>query len=280
MSGQFSSILIIGASGFLGSKLFSELSQQFQVVGTYYSRAKKGLLFLDVSDQKQVRELIRGVRPDLLIDCGGMTRPDACELDRNRAFQVNVQGVANLTEICKCKIIYFSTDYVFDGYKGQYTEQDTPHPINYYGWTKYEAEKIVVGADPNNVVLRVSGIYGYNKRNNEFLSTLMKPKIQKANNCYSSNLFLDDIIQYLDYFCSGEGVYHLTDGETLSRYEFSVKAINILGLPTQVLAESAAQLYTVAPRPRNSSLISVRHNLALSSSTSGLLHTRELLSFS
>jgi len=267
-------ILIVGVSGFLGSRLFAELSGQFDVIGTYFSRPASDLVPLDTTDRKQVATLLRTICPDLLIDCGGMTRPDACERDQQRAYQVNVEGVANLVEFCNSKIIYFSTDYVFDGEKGQYAENDEPHPVNYYGWTKREAEKMVLGARSDNVVLRVAGLYGDSRRNNEFLSSLAESVIYRAIDCFSSNLLLDDVIQNLLFFWSGSGLYHLTDGKALSRYEFAFKAVRILGLPTKVVGKPAREVYCIAQRPRDSSLVSVRHNLAVRDVEMGLQYLK------
>jgi len=267
-------ILIVGASGFLGSRLFAELSGQFNVIGTYFSRPASDLVPLDTSDRKQVATLLRAIRPDILIDCGGMTRPDACECDQQRAYQINVEGVANLTEFCDCKIIYFSTDYVFDGEKGQYTENDEPRPVNYYGWTKREAEKIVLGARSDNLLLRVAGLYGDSTRNNGFLSSLTEPVIYRAIDRFSSNLLLDDVIRNLSFFWSGSGLCHLTDGKALSRYEFTVKAVRVLGLPTKVVGKPAHEIYRIAQRPRDSSLVSVRHNLPVRDIEMGLQYLK------
>lgn len=267
-------VLIIGASGFLGSRLFAELSRQFKVVGTYFSKPAGDLVPLDTSDRKQVVALLRAIRPDILIDCGGMTRPDACERDQQRAYQINVEGVANLVDFSNCKTIYFSTDYVFDGEKGQYAESDEPNPINYYGWTKREAEKIVLGARSDNVVLRVAGLYGDSRRNNEFLSSLTEPVIYRAIDCFSSNLLLDDLVQNLSFFWSTSGLYHLANSQALSRYEFAVKAVRILGLPAEVVGKSACEIYRIAQRPRDSSLVSVRHNLAVRDVEMGLQYLK------
>lgn len=270
-------ILIIGASGFLGSKLFEELAKALPVAGTCCSRPLADLIRLDTVDKKQVKALLNKIRPDVLIDCAGMTRPDACELDQQRAYQVNVEGIANLTEASTCKIIYFSTDYVFDGEMGQYTEYDSPHPINYYGWTKLEAENIVLTARSDNVVLRVSGLYGKSGRNNEFLSSLTEPIVYRAVDCFASNLLLDDVVRHISFFWSASGLYHLTDGRHLSRFEFASKAIRILDLPAQVIGKPARDVYRIAQRPRDSSLISKRHSLPIRNEEIGLSYLKHHL---
>lgn len=278
LDGILGRVVIVGASGFLGSRLFADLSEYTKVVGTYFSRAAHDLVYLDIRNEKQVRSFLRKNSPELLIMCGGMTRPDLCETHKKRAFQVNVSGTANLVNSCDCKIIYFSTDYVFDGEKGCYVEDDVPNPINHYGRTKLEAEEIVLKKNSDNVVLRVSGLYGYSDRNNEFINSLLSsPIIFRAVDCYSCNLLLDDIVENLEYFVDRSGLFHLTDGESLSRYEFSLKAVETLDFRIKVLPKSADEIYRYARRPRNSTLASRRHKLTLHDPDDGLRYLKRAL---
>ncbi len=271
-------IIIVGASGFLGSRLFADLSEYTKVVGTYFSKPAPDLKYLDIKDKMQIELFFEKNTPDLLIICGGMTRPDICEFNKEEAYQVNVNGVANLIKFCACKVIYFSTDYVFDGERDFYSEDNYPNPINYYGRTKYEAEKIVLEESLDNLVLRVSGLYGYNKRNNEFINSLLDNSVvYKANDCYSCNLLLDDIVKHLPYFYSKNGLFHLTDGVSLSRYEFASKAVKIFGFPTEVLPKPSDEIYRSTKRPRNSSLVSIKHSLLLHNPDNGLSQVRDTL---
>jgi len=266
-------IFIVGASGFLGSKLFDELKRNNKVVGSCLSRLSPDLIRLDISDRYQVEKIVKKSQPDILINCGGMTRPDECELDPKHAYAVNVLGTINLSKISNCKIIYFSTDYVFDGKKEFYSEDDEPCPINVYGQTKLEAEKIVLW-DKKNLVIRVSGIYGFNLRNNEFLLSLSKPIIFKANDCYGSNILIDDIVNNWSFFVSASGLYHLTDGRRLSRFEFASKAVRILGLNSRVIPKSSNELYKIARRPRESALVTTKHNLIIRNEDEGLVQLK------
>lgn len=271
-------ILVIGASGFLGSLLYDEFQKQhYTVAGTYYSQPSSDLTFLDLCDRGSVKELLDHFQPHLVIDCSGMTRPDHCEIERSRAYKVNVNGVDNAISLCRCKYIYFSTDYVFDGLEGQYTEYDIPHPINFYGLTKLEAEKIVL-SKKGNVVIRVSGLYGISKRNNEFILSLSQEEIYRSNDCFSSNLLIDDIAKHINYFWDKEGIFHLSDGTALSKAEFMSIAVKYLNLKTKVMAVPSTQLSRAAIRPKNSSIISKRHSLALKGIEQGLSYLKHQLS--
>jgi len=267
---QINKIAIIGASGFLGSYLFSALSKNFKVIGTYYSRPSKDLYHLEVRDEKQVRQFFEKFHPDLVVVAGGMTRPDECELNKELAHDVNVKGIKSILKYCGCKLIYFSTDYVFDGEKGFYSEEETPNPINYYGRTKLWAEEIVLDNRDNNVVIRVAGLYGYNERNNEFLNSLNSSPLYKAMDLFSSTLLINGVEKYLPFFIKERGIYHLTSGSALSRYDFTSIAVRILGVPIKVIGKQAKEIYHIAKRPQNSSLISVRHKLKVCKEREGL----------
>jgi dTDP-4-dehydrorhamnose reductase len=206
-----------------------------------------------------------------------MARPDECELNPELVYEVNVKGVENITKYAECKIIYFSTDYVFDGRKGFYSEEDIPSPINYYGTTKLIAEEIVLRHSKDNVVLRVAGLYGYNPRNNEFLKSFNAPILHRANDLLGSTLLINDAVKYLPFFMKGSGLYHLSSSSAISRYDFALMCAHILGLPAIVVGKPYKELYSIAKRPYNTSLISVKHKLKIYKEQEGLNLVRNSL---
>jgi len=262
-------ILIIGGSGFLGSKLYNLLDQG-TVFGTFLSNEHKGLIYLDLTRGTSVKDVLAKIKPDIIIHTGGLTNTDFCESDNEMAYKVNVRGTRNLVKNFSGKIIYFSTDYVFNGEKGPYCEDDVPNPINYYGWTKLKAEEIVLHAADDNVVIRVAGLYGYNERNNEFLNSFNSAIIYKATDLAGSTVLIDDVVKYLPFFLQKKGIYHLASGSAISRYDFALMAVRILNLPVKVTGRKAKDIYHTAKRPTNSSLISVRHNLEVCRENKGL----------
>lgn len=275
---QISKIAVIGASGFLGSYLFRSLSKCGTVVGTYFSRQNKDLYFLDIRDKNMVKQFFKKFQPNLVIVCGGMTKPDDCELNRKLAYDINVRGMENVTRYCNSKLIYFSTDYVFDGKKGFYSEEDTPNPINHYGRTKLKAEEIVL-KNSDNVVIRVSGLYGYNEKNNEFLKSFNSSMVYRANDLLGSTLVIDDVVRYLPFFIRCQGIYHLSSESAISRYEFALMVVRILGLPTKVIGKQYKKIYSVAERPQDTSLISVKHKLKICKEKEGLNLVKKYLTY-
>src|SRR5206468_7149820 len=126
-------IVIIGAEGRLGAALVREQRDRFEVAG--FNRAQ-----LDLSNLDDVREKLRAMSFDVLINAAAFTNVDACETERDRAFLINAEAPGVLAEICNAKdakLIHFSTDYVFDGDKrAPYTEEDRANPISLYGESK------------------------------------------------------------------------------------------------------------------------------------------------
>lgn len=270
-------IAIIGASGFLGSYLFSLLSEKYPVIGTYFSHPYRDLVKLDIRNESEVKQFFSQHDPELVVVCGGITKPDKCEINKDLAYAVNVKGVENIVKYANAKIIYFSTDYVFDGNKKMYTEEDLPNPINYYGWTKLKAEQIITNYSEENVIIRVAGLYGYNERNNEFLESLNVPVVYKATDIIGSTLLIHDITKHFSFFMRGSGIYHLSSGSTLSRYEFTKMAVDVLGFSTKVIGKKSSEIYKIAKRPKRTTLISVRHNLKIRDELSGLQYLKNFL---
>jgi dTDP-4-dehydrorhamnose reductase len=251
-------IAIIGASGFLGSFLYKKLSAA-KTVGTRFSSDDEDLVKLDISKEESVKQFISVYKPELIIDCSGITRPDICERKPDLARKTNEEGPKHLAKYADCKVIYFSTDYVFDGGKGEYVEDDVPQPINVYGQTKLAAEDHVLGSCRSNLVVRVSGLYGYSKRNNDFLSSMHRnSKILAPTDVYSSHVYLEDIFEFLTEWWTASGIVHATDGIATSRYDFYKTASEILKTDTLVMPCKGHQYYVDAMRPQNSTLVSKR----------------------
>jgi dTDP-4-dehydrorhamnose reductase len=150
-------IVILGARGRLGAALVREYGDKFEVTG--FNRAQ-----LDLSDLSGVRQKLREISFDILINAAGFTNVDLCEAQSDHAFLINAEAPRILAEVCadkNARLIHFSTDYVFDGEKRQpYTEEDEASPISIYGESKLGGEKNVLIARGENLVVRVSWVFG------------------------------------------------------------------------------------------------------------------------
>src|SRR3989338_1475492 len=149
-------VLITGASGLLGKKLYEGLSKTEEVAGTYFgNRTSEHFHHLDVSDRNSVDAFFEYVKPNVVIHTAALVNHDYCEENRSIARKINVDGTSNVVDACqknKAKLVYLSSDYVFDGRHGPYTEVSFTSPVNFYGETKLEGERIVTSrlglADP------------------------------------------------------------------------------------------------------------------------------------
>lgn len=251
-------VLVIGASGFLGSKLFVELGKKHEVFGTYLSSAKikdmTNTCKLDLRNKSNIDYVLKKQRPELIADCSGLTKTDLCERERELAYETNVKGVKNLCDIASCKIVYFSTDFVFDGKKGLYSEVDLPNPINFYGLTKLLAEKIVLSSDSENLVVRVSGLFGLSKINDKFIQKMKERYVSGCIDLFSSPTYADDVCLNFGILAEHAGLLHFGGPERLSRYDMIKITSEILGINCTPIPVSSKEMRYIAPRPKDTSL--------------------------
>ena len=245
--------LIIGGSGFLGSKLVEALNGSSQ--STYHSHPLfSGQVNLDLSDEASIRKCLAETRPEVIFHCGGLTNTDFCESNQDLVLRINVSGTNELISSFDGKIIYFSTDYVFDGENAPYDENSPPNPINHYGKTKLVAERMVLDK-PQNLIVRVSGLYGFNGNNNRFLDGLRKYGVIAASQkLISTPTYIEDIVKAVPEFMGMSGILHFIGEQSFSRYDFAKLAVESLGLDAEVVAQESNG---IARKPRNSSLVSV-----------------------
>jgi len=245
--------LIIGGSGFLGSKLVDTLDGNCQ--STYnQNRIFPNQIQMDLADEASIGKCLDETKPEAIIHCGGLTDTDSCEANPDLANRVNCLGTEALLKEFDGKFIYFSTDYVFDGEHAPYDEKSEPNPINHYGKTKLIAERMVLEKS-QNLVVRVSGLYGVNKNNNRFLDGLRSRRVIKASQELISTLtYIEDLARAIPDLMNMAGVLHFSGEQSFSRYDFAKLAVESLGLNAEVVAQESNGL---AKRPRNSSLSSV-----------------------
>jgi len=235
-------ILIIGASGFLGKKIYTELSKQHEIAGTCMSKRMEGLRYLDITNRNGVEKFFQGIHPDLIIHTAAICNSDFCEVNKRRAWKVNVEGTRNLVYICKkmkIKLFYISTDYVFDGESGPYNEESKPNPINYYGLTKLEGERVVKEELYNYVILRPTILYGYNNEQDKetFVKKVirsLKKEEELAVDGYTKKypILIDDIAGGLRRLIEADyrGVVHMGGREAVTRYQWALKIAEVFGL--------------------------------------------------
>ena len=237
-------LLVIGASGQVGSALMKHLSEKNNVVGTYSSSNKKGLVHLDITDEKEVSKLIQKINPSIIFHCSAAISIDFCEKNPDAARKINVDGTKNVVEAAKkigAKVVYLSTEYVFDGRKGPYSETDNPNPINVYGKNKLEGEKVVLSAQ-NSLVIRSTLIFSLGYDTKSLLNVIVKSlksgqEIKIVDDQITNPISADNLAEAISDLAlkNKSGIYNVASKERMSRYEFAIKAAKALGLNSSLI---------------------------------------------
>ncbi|CAM4274681.1 dTDP-4-dehydrorhamnose reductase [Paenibacillus alkaliterrae] len=248
-------VLITGAGGQLGYDLMRVLSPLHDV--TPLTRQQ-----LDVTDEKQVEELLTDLQPDVVIHAAAYTNVDRAESEVELAYQVNAYGswyVAKVSEQIGAKLVYVSTDYVFDGTKGTpYAEDDKTNPCNVYGNSKLLGEKFVVKSCPRSFIVRTSWLYG-TKGANFVTKVIDKAKSQgqltMVNDQFGSPTYCLDLASFIGELITTEkfGIYHASNQGSCSRYEFALEIMKCLQMDhVQVFPVSDVYFPLPATRPQYS----------------------------
>ena len=257
-------ILVTGGSGLLGQALMNIFRDE-EISGTYYQHPykQKDLTYLDITSGKDVMSLLQKIEPNVVIHTAALTDVDDCEENMQKATQINVEGTRNLATSAYqigAKFVYVSTDYVFDGEKGWYTEEDTPAPINVYGETKLAGEKIVEQECRDFLIARTSVIYGSAEGNfaTWMLSQFSQGKqLSIVDDQYASPTYNRDLAEQLKALIEkdAQGIFHTAGGERMNRYEFALKVADVFGFDTGLIKPVGMDtLKWIARRPHDSSL--------------------------
>ena len=232
--------LVTGASGFVGSRICRHLAPRCTVVGTYLSHPVSlpgcRSIALDITIRRQVHEAIQAVRPTHIIHGAAMSAPDACEKNPQTAWDINCTGTQNILDAASAigsRVVFISTDLVFDGRQGNYAETDPANPINQYARTKVEAEKLCLKHSQNCIVVRITLQYGLSNGCGSSFSDLL---IHKLSQGQEVSLFTDQIRTPTCVIDTARGlelaalhgkpgeIYHLAGPERIDRYGFAAKA--------------------------------------------------------
>lgn len=253
-------ILVTGANGQLGREINKWFSAQHELILTDIDR-------LDITNHKLVKEFFTQTKPQAVIHCAAYTNVDGAESDYDGAFKVNVIGSQNLASQClehHARMVYVSTDYVFDGNTDQaYCEFSLTNPQSVYGKTKLIGEELVQKILPRHYIVRTAWLYG---DGNNFVRTMLrlakeKEGLQVVNDQIGSPTYTKDlasaIFRVLD--TDAYGVYHASCNGQCSWYEFAVKIFELKGIsiPVQPVPTEAF------PRPANRPKHSVLRNYML-----------------
>lgn len=258
-------LLITGSSGLLGSKLV-KAARDHEVISTHGTKPLlPNSVKMNITDKNEVLRVMGKFKPDVVIHTAAETDVDKCEVDKEHAWKVNADGTKNIAEACAevgANPVYISTDYVFDGEKGLYDEEDEPKPINHYGLTKLEGEKHITKIG-DHLIVRTSVLYGWHPWKKNFATWVLgslrqKKQIKIVDDHYNSPTPADNLAELLlEAVEKGLiGLYHTAGRERISRFGFALQIAETFGLDSELVKPiKMAELKAwVARRPRDSSL--------------------------
>ena len=248
-------VFVTGVKGQLGFDVVNELrGRGIEAVGVDIEE-------MDITDAAAVRRVITEAAPDAVIHCAAYTAVDAAEDNEEICRKVNADGTRNIANVCKeldIKMIYISTDYVFDG-KGTrpWEPDDERHPLNIYGQTKYEGELAVQSALDKYFIVRIQWVYGVNGKN--FVKTMLRlaetnTRINVVNDQFGSPTFTFDLAKLLaDMVVTDKyGIYHAANDGICTWYEFACEIFKQAGIDIETVPVSSAEFPAKAKRPENS----------------------------
>jgi dTDP-4-dehydrorhamnose reductase len=270
-------LLVLGASGLTGYKTMQLSGSRFETYGTYNLRIPydESLFRLDVSKQDDLKKLFTEIKPDIVVNTIALHNVDYCETHEEEAFKINSKAVSGLTNLCNnlgSRLIHISTDFVFDGNIGNYSENDRPNPQNVYAKSKLQGELEAKKASSYSI-LRTSVIYGWTPLETELSkSSSGKPvnfaiwalsKIKKGETLkvvedqFTSPTLADVLAAVIMRLASTEknDVFHVSGTSCINRYEFTKKIAKVMGYSDSlILPVTSKSLVQAAKRPVNSCL--------------------------
>lgn len=231
--------MVTGSNGLLGQKLVQKLGQDPEVDLVATSRGEnrllhqKGYLYepLDIADPKAVQSCLQKHHPQVLIHTAAMTHVDQCEQDQEACQQLNVEAVRYLTEACAATgahLVHLSTDFIFDGAAGPYTEAEVPNPISFYGQSKLRGEQIILESGISAAILRTILVYGVAENMSRSNLVLWAKKsleegksIQVVDDQFRSPTLAEDLADgcILAAKQRATGIYHISGPRTCSILE-------------------------------------------------------------
>jgi dTDP-4-dehydrorhamnose reductase len=260
-------VVITGSNGLLGQTLLRLLLKEkdsYQVIGFSKGKNRSGIndfnyVSIDLTQKETLKEKIQEIQPDFIINTAAMTQVDACETNKEDCNILNVEVVKWLVDISKeinAHLIHLSTDFIFDGRKGNYKETDLPNPLSYYGMSKLKSEEILINSKINYTILRTILVFGkVHEMSRANIVLWVKERLEKGeeitivNDQYRAPTYVEDLALACKISIEKKalGIFHVSSNKLLSIYEISQQIAEVFYLnkslikpiPTSLLNQRA-----------------------------------------
>ncbi len=284
---NLSDILLVG-KGFLGQKIYSLYCNDYKIKTAGITEGND--FFLDITNPEQCLKVIRKANPLAIVLTASLSGVDYCEKHSREAFAVNAVGPKNIVNAVRefnpaIKLVFFSTDYVFDGQKGNYDENDMPNPLGVYAKSKLKGERESMKAD-DFLILRLSTLYGFNSpKDKQTFTRMIIENLSIGEKVFASKqitspTFIDDAAKATIKLIEKKecGIFHVAGPKAFSRGDWARKVAWAFGLNESLIEEVESVPGQIAPRPKNSSLNIgklLETGIKMHSSTESLLLMKE-----
>jgi dTDP-4-dehydrorhamnose reductase len=288
-------ILIIGSNGMLGQRLAQYYSAGKKIELLCSSLERESLIEnvayreLDVTNKNSVRELILSFFPDYIINTSAYTNVDKSETEKETAWKINVRGVENISLYSwtiDAHLVHISTDYIYDGKNGPYTEEDKPNPIGYYGRTKLASENSIRTSGSRYTIIRTNILYGPARYGRPdyvkwaVISLKEGKKINIVTDQIGNPTYIDDLVDGINRIIEfkKEGIYNIGGAELISRYDFTLRISDFFKLDRSLIIPILTKdLNQPAARPLKSGLVILKARTELGFKPRSIQETLELM---
>ena len=261
-------VLFTGATGLLGRYFFKSPPASYKLVGTYNKNSSiknKDFFKLDITNKNEVLSLFKKVSPDIVIHAASLGNIDYCEAHKKEAEDVNVKGTDNVLYACRkigAKIIFTSSNAVYDGEKPPYSENSPTNPLDVYGKTKVKGEKLVEKSGVPFVILRLMTMYGWPEKGGRGNPAVWvigevknKRKINVVSDIYNNHLYAGQAADAVWKVIKGNRkneIYNIAGEDCVSRFELALKVAEVFKLDVPLITPVKSNFFkSIAKRPRN-----------------------------
>ncbi len=255
------STLVVGASGLVGYEFFRQNKNRGDWYFTYNTHKLRDFIQIDATNYDEVLNIVNKFKPTTVILPAALSNVNLCEVERERAYKNNVGVVKNfinsLDKSTPKKIVFFSTDYLFDGTEGPCSEDVHPNPLNFYGKLKLMCEQEIISSQLDYLIIRTTLVFGWEMQRKNFLYRVIDTlkdnrELIIPNDQYGNPTYVKDLIYATQWLLEKgyHGIYNVVGNEYINRETFAKKIALFFGLDQNlVIGKSTSYFKEVSPRP-------------------------------
>ncbi len=259
--------LVLGANGLIGKAITRRLADRKEWVGTCFRREVPGLICLDITSPESLKSIFSRTEPDCVINCTGLSGGvNFCEKNPRKAARFHLDATALIGKLCEdyhASMAFISTDYIFDGTRSSYKEDDEPNPLNIYGELKLKAEQWIKQNVTRHIITRTTNVFGWDPETvtpnyimSLYRAVTSRNQFKAPSFLWGNPTYVDDLALAIIelYSLRANGVFHVVGSSLINRYDWALKACNMAGWEKSLVIESATPPDNMVPRPLKSNL--------------------------